>query len=102
MKKLLTVAFAVLLAASVQAQTTYATNQVVTAVVNPVVTTTTVQSGGQTVTTSTTNLVAGFVTNQVVTTTIVQQTPGTATPPAGITASSGLTMLWNDVKSATN
>src|ERR1035437_8685465 len=105
MKKLLTVAFAVLLAASVQAQTTYATNQVVTAVVNPVVTTTTVQSGGQSVTTSTTNLVAGFVTNEVVTTTTVQQTPGTATPPtnavlAGVSLPDSLSIVYNAIQSS--
>ena len=90
---------------SAQAQTTYSTNLVVSPVVNPVVTTTTVQSGGQSVTTSTTNLVAGFVTNEVVTTTTVQQTPGTATPPtnavlAGVSLPDSLSIVYNAIQSS--
>jgi hypothetical protein len=105
MKRLFTILAAVLLAASVQAQTTYSTNTVFTEVTQPVVTTTIVGSGSQAVTTYATNLVATWSSNQVVTTTTIQQTPGTATPPtnavlAGVSLPDSLSIVYNAIQSS--
>ena len=83
MKFLIAVALAVFLAATVQAQTTVTstTNQVVSTVINPVVTTTTVQNGNSTTVTTSTNQVPTVVTNPVVIT--------VTTSPVGVTVTGG-------------
>ena len=85
MKKIIIGVAALVLAmftAQAQTVTTSTTNQVVSTVLNPVVTTTTVQTGNLLSTTAVTNMVASFVTNQVVsTTTTTTQSTGTPAVP---------------------